>query len=475
MLFARFGDLIGRKSIFLLTLVIMGLSTVAVGLVPTSDRIGLLAPILVLLLRIFQGLAISGEFGGAVIYVAEHAPPARRGWYAGWIPATVGLSVCTSISVLLAVEWATGPVAFKDWGWRLPFILSAVPLGISVWIRMRLQESPAFLKMKAEGRESRAPIREAFGEGRNIRRALVLLFGLIAPHSTIGYLATFYTLVLLTTSLKVDTFTANTLFVVVMFCATGLCVLFSWLSDRIGRKPVILAAFALAAITYFPIFTAITRLANPVLAEAQRNVSVVLVADPKQCSLQFNPAGTAKFSTACDRAKLVLAKYSVSYRNQAAAAGAPLFAQINSTTIADSPSLEDALTKALIAAGYPRKDDPNILRIGQFSDLLNGRVLALFLLLLTLTCYGQMGQGPSASAMVEIFPTRIRYTGVSLPFQIGTGWFGGLLPAIMVAINAEAGNLFAGLWYPIVMLVCGFAIGLLFLPETKGCDLDRIP
>jgi MFS family permease len=476
--FARFGDVVGRKSVFLLTLVCMGGSTVAVGLMPTSAQIGLAAPVMVLVLRVVQGLAISGEFGGAVVYVAEHAPIARRGFYAGWIPATVGLSVAAAIGVLLACQAAVGAAAFDAWGWRLPFIVSVVPLGVSVWIRTRLHESPAFLRMKAQGRQSRAPIGEAFGRWRNLRLALVLLFGLVAPHAMIGYLSTFYALVLLTTALNVDGFTANCLFVTVMLAASALCVFWSWLSDRVGRKPVVIGAFALAVATIFPVFGAIERLANPALAQAQRTIAVDIAAD--HCAVQFNPAGMQHRLSDCDRAKLVLARYSVSYTHRRALPGAPVTVTIGTMAggrarhALRGPGLEADLARAVLAAGYPAPHDPGIIRIARLRDLVQPRAIGLFALLTLLTCYGQMGQGPSAAAMVELFPTRIRYTAISLPFQIGTGWFGGLLPAVMVAINAEAGNLFAGLWYPVGVIALGALVSLLFLPETRGRDLDTM-
>jgi MFS family permease len=473
LLWARFGDVVGRKATFLITLVVMGASTVAVGLLPTSAEIGFWAPVLLLTCRVAQGLAISGEFGGAVTYVAEHAPPAKRGAYVGWLPATVALSVFISLGVLLLVQAVLGPAAFDAWGWRVPFLISVVPLAISVWIRLRLEESPLFLKMKAEGTRSVAPIRESFTQRRNLRPVLVAL-AMVAAQSFVGYVSTFYALTLLTSSLKVGAVTANTLFLGLMLCGFLLCGFFSWLSDRVGRKPVMIAGFVLAVVTYIPVFHGVAALANPALDRAQREVPVSVVADPAQCSFQFNPAGTARFTSDCDRAKQVLAASSVAYANVAAPAGAPTTVHVGGRVLAVGPDVAQVLPAALTAAGYPAKNDPGIVAINGPGDLFDGRVIALFLLLLVLVCYAQMTQGPAASAMVELFPTRIRYTAMSLPFQVGTGWFGGLAPAVMVAINAEAGDLFTGLWYPIIGIAVGTVVCVLFLPETRGVDLDAV-
>ncbi|GAA5038482.1 MFS family permease [Thermocatellispora tengchongensis] len=472
LVWARFGDLVGRKAIFMITLIIMGLSTLAVGLLPTSAEIGWAAPVLLLTCRVLQGLAISGEFGGAVTYVAEHAPPARRGAFVGWLPATVALSIFLSLGVLLSVQFITGPEAFDAWGWRLPFLISVVPLAISVWIRLKLRESPLFLRMKAEGAQSRAPIRESFTRRRNLRVVLIAL-AMVAAQSFVGYVSTFYTLTLLTSTLKVDTLTANTLFLGLMLCAFLLCGFFSWLSDKVGRKPVMLAGFALAVATYFPIFHGVAALANPALAEAQDRVRIQLVADPADCSFQFNPAGTASFTSDCDRAKQLLARWSAAYENVAGRPDAPVTVVVDGRTLTAGPGLEAELGDALTRAGYPAEGSGTV-RIDGPGDLLDGRVVLLFLLLLALVSYAQMTQGPAASAMVELFPTRIRYTAMSLPFQVGTGWFGGVAPAVMVAINAEAGNIFAGLWYPTIMIVIGAVICLLALPETRGIDLDAV-
>lgn len=473
LLWSRFGDLVGRKAIFLVTLVIMGFSTVAVGLLPTSAEIGVAAPVLLLTLRVLQGLAISGEFGGAVTYVAEHAPRDRRGAYVGWLPATVALSVFLSLGVLLTVQKLTGPEAFAAWGWRVPFLISVVPLAVSVWIRLRLAESPVFLRMKAQGAQSAAPVREAFTRWRTLRLVLIAL-AMVAAQSFVGYVSTFYTLTLLTSSLKVDAVTANTLFLGLMLCGFVLCGFFSWLSDRVGRKPVMITGFVLAVLTYLPVFHGVAALANPALARAQEAVPVRLIADPGRCSFQFNPAGTARFTTDCDRAKQVLARGSVAYDNVPAPAGGPTTVVVGDRPVPVGSDVEQVLPGLLAEAGYPAPTDPGIVRIDGPGDLFDPRVVGLFLLLLVLVGYAQMTQGPAASAMVELFPTRIRYTAMSLPFQIGTGWFGGLAPAVMVAINAEAGDLFSGLWYPIIGIAVGTVVCVFFLPETRGVDLDAV-
>lgn len=472
LVFGRFGDLIGRKNIFLITMLIMGASTFAVGLLPTSAEIGLAAPVGLLILRILQGLAISGEFGGAVIYVSEHAPPGRRGFYAGWIPACIGLSLLLALLVVLMTQAIVGDAAFSAWGWRVPFLLSALLMLLSVWIRLRLNESPAFLKMKAEGRHSKAPIAEAFGRWRNARVALIALFGLTAGVAATGYAGTFYALVFMTSALKIDVFTANLTFAVAMLLGACSCVFFAWLSDKIGRKPIILSGCLLAALTYITIFHALAEVANPALVNAQQSVPVVVKADPATCSFQFNPAGTAKFTSPCDVAKSILARGAVAYRNEALPPGSPTNVVVGDRTVAAGPDLAKELGQAITAAGYPAAGNAQTLRLNGVSDLFAARPLTLVGLLLLLVMFAQMTQGPAAAALVELFPTRIRYTSMSLPYQIGTGWIGGLLPATMFAMNAEAGSMFFGLWYPVVVAGVTFVVGLLFLPETKDRDIS---
>ncbi|MGY3563975.1 MFS family permease [Bradyrhizobium sp. USDA 4463] len=471
LVFGRFGDLFGRKYIFLTTIAIMGASTLVVGLLPTSDQIGIAAPIILVALRILQGLAISGEFGGAAIYVAEHAPPGRRGFYTGWIPACIAFSLLLSLAVILLTQSVLDEAQFKQWGWRIPFLASALLLVLSLWIRLQLKESPAFLKMKAEGRQSRAPVREALGRWRNIRLALIALFGMSTATAVLGYTGTFYTLVFLTSTLKVDGYSANLLFATAMILGAAGCVFFAWLSDHIGRKPIILAGCAIAVVAYFGLFHTLAELVNPALYHAQRAILVSVNADPSTCSFQFNPAGTAKFTSPCDVAKATLARASVAYTNVRLPAGAPTTVTIGQETLTAGPSFAGDLAARVRAAGYPTADDPAILRLSSAADLLHGRSLQVIGLLLVLVLLAQMAQGPAAAVIVELFPTNIRYTAMSLPYQIGTGWIGGLLPATMFAMNAESGNMFFGLWYPIVFAASTFVVGLFFLPETSDRDI----
>ena len=472
LVFGRFGDLFGRKYIFLLTIAIMGLSTVIVGLLPTSDQIGIAAPIILVFLRILQGLAISGEFGGAAIYVAEHAPPGRRGFYTGWIPACIAFSLLLSLAVILLTQSILGESQFKEWGWRVPFLSSVLLLVLSLWIRLRLKESPAFLKMKAEGRQSRSPIREAFGQWKNVRVALIALFGMTTATAVLGYTGTFYTLVFLTSTLKVDPYSANLLFATAMILGAAGCVFFAWLSDHVGRKPIILGGCAIAALSYFTIFHALAERANPSLYLAQNSIAVVVRADPGTCSFQFNPSGTAKFTSSCDIAKTTLARAAVAYTNLPVSAGTTTTVTIGKDTVAAGPDFARELLATVKAAGYPSADDRAILRLSSVADLAQPRSLQVVGLLLILVLLAQMAQGPAAAGIVELFPTHIRYTAMSLPYQIGTGWIGGLLPATMFAMNAESGNMFFGLWYAVVFAVTTFLVGLFFLPETSHRDIS---
>ncbi|WFU78145.1 MFS transporter [Bradyrhizobium sp. CIAT3101] len=471
LVFGRFGDLIGRKYIFLTTIAIMGSSTLIVGLLPTSDQIGIAAPIILVSLRILQGLAISGEFGGAAIYVAEHAPPGRRGFYTGWIPASIAFSLLLSLAVILITQSVLDDTQFKAWGWRIPFLASLLLLGLSLWIRLRLNESPAFLKMKSEGRQSRAPVREALGRWKNIRVALIALFGMTTATAVLGYTGTFYTLVFLTSTLKVDAYSANLLFATAMILGSAGCVFFAWLSDHIGRKPIILTGCAIAALGYFTIFDALAERANPTLYHAQANVVVEVHADPATCAFQFNPAGTAKFTSSCDIAKATLSRASVSYRNVRESAGTPSFVNINGASIAAGPDFATRIAEHVRQAGYPAAGDGDTLQLSGITDLLAPRALQVVGLLLALVLLAQMAQGPAAAGIVELFPTNIRYTGISLPYQIGTGWIGGLLPATMFAMNAESGSMYFGLWYPVAFAASTFLVGLFFLPETSHIDI----
>ena len=472
--FGRLGDMIGRKYTFLVTILIMGLSTFVVGLRPTYASIGVAAPIILIVLRLLQGLALGGEYGGAATYVAEHAPHGRRGAYTAWIQTTATLGLFLSLMVILGTRTITGEEAFADWGWRVPFIVSIALLAISVWIRLAMNESPAFQKMKAEGKTSKAPLKESFGEWKNLKIVILALVGLTAGQAVVWYTGQFYALFFLTQALKVDGATANILVAVSLLIGTPFFIVFGALSDKIGRKPIILAGCLLAALTYFPVFGALTKAANPALAEAQAKNKVVVVADPNECSFQFNPTGTVKFTSSCDIAKQVLAGASVSYENAPAAAGTPAVIKIGETAItgysskglpADEAKKKDAEFKkavadALKAAGYPTKADP-----ARIDKVMVTAILVYLVLLVT------MVYGPIAAMLVEMFPTRIRYTSMSLPYHIGNGWFGGLLPTTAFAIVAQTGNMYNGLWYPIIIAGATVVIGGLFIKETKDVDI----
>ncbi|WP_029527532.1 MFS transporter [Polaromonas glacialis] len=474
LLFGRLGDMIGRKYTFLITIVIMGLSTFIVGLLPNYASIGVAAPVILIGLRMLQGLALGGEYGGAAVYVAEHAPQHKRGAYTSWIQTTATLGLFLSLMVILGVRTAVGEAAFADWGWRIPFIVSILLLGVSVYIRLSMNESPAFQKMKAEGKTSKAPLSESFGQWKNLKIVILALVGLTAGQAVVWYSGQFYALFFLTQALKVDGPTANILVAYSLILGTPFFVVFGMLSDKIGRKPIIMAGCLLAALTYFPVFTALTKAANPDLAAAQAANQVVVTADASECSFQFNPTGTAKFTSSCDIAKQVLAGASVSYENAAGAAGAPAIIRIGATEItsytakglpADEAKKKDgefkkAVADALKTAGYPSKADPA--KVDKFTV-----TLILFYLVLLVT----MVYGPIAAMLVELFPTRIRYTSMSLPYHIGNGWFGGLLPTTAFAIVAQTGNMYNGLWYPIIIAGMTFVIGTLFVRETKDVDI----
>ncbi|WP_394337041.1 MFS transporter [Ectopseudomonas mendocina] len=472
--FGRLGDLVGRKYTFLITILIMGLSTFIVGILPTYAQWGIAAPIILIILRLFQGLALGGEYGGAATYVAEHAPHGRRGFYTSWIQTTATLGLFLSLLVILGTRTWLGEEAFAAWGWRIPFLLSIVLLGVSVWIRLTLSESPAFKKMKEEGKTSKAPLTEAFGRWENAKVALIALFGGTAGQAVVWYTGQFYALFFLTQTLKVDGATANILIALSLLIGTPFFVIFGWLSDKIGRKPIILGGCLVAALTYFPLFALITHYANPALEQAQANSPVVVVADPNACSFQFNPVGTAKFVASCDIAKGFLARNSVNYSNEAAPAGTVASIRIGDQTIASfegagmpadqfkaqSDAFNASMTEAIRNAGYPAKADP---------EQINKPMLVLLLTVLVL--FVTMVYGPIAALLVELFPTRIRYTAMSLPYHIGNGWFGGFLPTTAFAMVAATGDIYYGLWYPIIVAVMTFFIGLFLMPETKDRDL----
>ncbi|MFM6999542.1 MAG: MFS transporter [Limnohabitans sp.] len=509
LVFGRLGDMIGRKYTFLVTILIMGASTFIVGVLPNYASIGVAAPVILICLRLLQGLALGGEYGGAATYVAEHAPAGKRGAYTAWIQTTATLGLFLSLMVILGTRIAIGEDAFADWGWRVPFIVSIVMLIISVFIRLSMNESPAFVKMKAEGKTSKAPLTEAFGQWKNLKIVILALIGLTAGQAVVWYSGQFYALFFLTQALKVDGATANIMVAVSLIIGTPFFVVFGALSDKIGRKPIILAGCLLAVVTYFPVFKALTKAANPDLAAAQATSKVVVIADPAECSFQFNPTGTKKFTSSCDIAKQRLANASVSYANEEAAAGTPAIIKVGETTVQVKYSAEDvaaakakaeakvaeltaaqpqdakaleAATKsvkdlsnektagatllgsnlgaALKAAGYPAKAD-----MAKFDKITVIAILTYLVILVT------MVYGPIAAMLVEMFPTRIRYTSMSLPYHIGNGWFGGLLPTTAFAIVAQTGDMYNGLWYPIIIAGATVVIGGLFIKETKDVDI----
>ena len=473
--FGRLGDLIGRKYTFLITIVIMGLSTFLVGLLPTYASIGVAAPIALIVLRLLQGLALGGEYGGAATYVAEHAPPGKRGLYTSFIQITATFGLFLSLIVILLCRKFLG-AEFDTWGWRIPFLLSALLLGISVYIRLQLNESPMFQQMKAEGRGSKSPLKESFGNWSNGKIVLLALFGATAGQAVVWYAGQFYSLFFLTQTLKIEPFTANLLIAAALLIATPFFVVFGALSDKIGRKPIIMLGCLLAAVTYFPIFKGLTHYGNPAIASAAATSPVVVTADPKTCSFQFNPVGTSKFTTSCDIVKSALAKAGVPYSNQEAAAGTVASVKVGSTQVASfegggidaatfktrSDVFNASLKQAMTTAGYPEKADPERINYPM-----------LILLLTILVIYVTMVYGPIAAWLVELFPTRIRYTSMSLPYHIGNGWFGGFLPTTAFAMVALTGNIYSGLWYPIVIALMTLVIGTFFLPETKDVDISK--
>ncbi|HEX5374393.1 MAG TPA: MFS transporter [Aquabacterium sp.] len=531
LVFGRLGDMIGRKYTFLVTILIMGASTFVVGILPNYAAIGAAAPIILIILRMLQGLALGGEYGGAATYVAEHAPHGKRGAYTAWIQTTATLGLFLSLLVILGTRTLVGEDAFAEWGWRVPFILSVLLLAISVWIRMSMNESPAFKKMKAEGKTSKAPLSESFGQWKNLKIVILALVGLVAGQAVVWYTGQFYALFFLTQALKVDGATANILVAISLLIGTPFFVVFGTLSDKIGRKPIILAGCLIAALTYFPLFKALTNAANPALAAAQASAPVTLTADPKECSFQFNPTGTAKFTSSCDVAKQFLAANSVNYENVDGAAGENAVIKVGDTVIpsysptkvtdADVPAAKEAAVKAkdgaaakletlkasaadadkIKAAEKDLKDagaalaafdkDPKAAATkvieGQFKKAVSGALKTagyppkadpakvnkpvIIAILTVLVIYVTMVYGPIAAMLVEMFPTRIRYTSMSLPYHIGNGWFGGLLPTTAFAIVAQTGNIYNGLWYPIIVAMITFVVGLLFVRETKDVDI----
>ena len=546
LVFGRIGDMVGRKYTFLVTILIMGLSTFLVGLLPGSASIGIAAPIILIALRMLQGLALGGEYGGAATYVAEHAPDNRRGFYTSWIQTTATLGLFLSLLVILAVQTLLSKEDFASWGWRVPFLISFVLLGISVWIRLSLSESPAFQKMKDEGKGSKAPLTEAFGTWKNAKIALLALFGLTAGQAVVWYSGQFYALFFLQNVLKVDAVSVNIMIAIALAFGTFFFVVFGWLSDKIGRKPIIMAGLLLAILTYFPLFKALTVAANPALATAQATTRATVTAAPGDCKFQFNPVGTAKFTTSCDIATAYLTRNSVPYDVvQTAAPGTAATVKIGEATIESYDSiaagdkaagLGNAFNKsvnlALHDAGYPLvrgaatvadqkldafvaanpevKLDAAAIRAGEKKMVPTEKAIKdklvtaedaagateittysvpaagaftmvadpaavnwpmVIAILFVLIVYVTMVYGPIAAILVEMFPTRIRYTGMSLPYHIGNGWFGGLLPATVFAMSAAAGDIYYGLWYPIAIAAMSFVIGMLFVKDTLGTSL----
>ena len=464
LVFGRLGDLVGRKYTFLVTMTLMGFGTFLIGVLPTYASIGIAAPILLIVLRLVQGLALGGEYGGAATYVAEHAPNGKRGLYTSWIQTTATLGLFMALLIILGIRTVMGEEAFNDWGWRIPFLLSVVLLGVSVWIRLQLAESPAFQKMKDEGKQSKAPLKEAFGNWANGKIAILALLGATAGEAVVWYGGQFYALFFLTQTIKVPAVQAQIMIVIALALATPGFILFGWLSDKIGRKPIMMAGFLLAVVTYFPLFQGITHFANPALEKALAESPVTVLADPAQCSFQLKLTGTEQYTKACDVAKSTLVARSVNYNNETAAAGAPVVVKVGSDSYtAGTPDFVKNLNAAITKHGYPASADVNQINYPM-------TVLLLFILVVYVT----MVYGPIAAWLVELFPTRIRYTGMSLPYHIGNGWFGGFLPATVFAIVAATGNIYSGLWYPIIIAAMSFVVALIFLPETKDRDINKI-
>ncbi|MCE2828834.1 MAG: MFS transporter [Sphingomonadales bacterium] len=476
LVFGRLGDLVGRKYTFLVTMGLMGFATFTVGILPNYASIGVAAPVMLVLLRLLQGLALGGEYGGAATYVAEHAPNHKRGLYTSFIQTTATLGLFAALLVVIGTRTLIGEDAFKDWGWRVPFLISVLLLGVSLWIRMQLQESPVFQKMKEEGTSSKAPISEAFGNWKNGRFVLIALLGAVAGQAVVWYTGQFYALFFLEKMLMVDGATTNILIAIALAIGTPFFVFFGWLSDKIGRKPIILAGCALAAFTYFPAFHALTEAANPALAKAQTTAPVSVVVNDNECSVQFDPVGRNKFdSKSCDIAKSFLAKGGISYSKVEAPAGTVAQIRIGNTVlIAPDPAkvngderkaaiakFQDEARAALAKAGYPSKANPDEINTPVVIAILT------YLVLLVTAVYG-----PIAALLVELFPTRIRYTAMSLPYHIGNGWFGGFLPTTAFAMVAATGDIYYGLWYPIIVAGATVVIGLMFLPETFRRNID---
>jgi MFS family permease len=477
LVFGRIGDMVGRKNTFLVTMGLMGIATFAVGLLPSYATIGVAAPIILIVLRLLQGLAMGGEYGGAATYVAEHAPEGKRGLYTSWIQTTATMGLFAALLIVIGTRTLLGEEVFKAWGWRVPFLVSIILLAVSMWIRLQLNESPVYQKMKDEGKTSKAPLTEAFAKWGNLKWVIIVLFGAVAGQAVVWYTGQFYALFFLEKMLKVDGATTNILIAIALIIGTPGFIFFGWLSDKIGRKPILLVGCALAALTYFPTFHALTEAANPALAQAQASAPITVVVNDADCSVQFDPVGRNKFdATSCDIAKSFLAKSGVSYSKVDAPAGSVASIRIGTETlVAPDPNLitgadkkaaitayQDSVKAALAKAGYPSKADPATMNKPMVIAIL------VYLVLLVTAVYG-----PIAALLVEIFPSRIRYTSMSLPYHIGNGWFGGFLPTTAFAMVAATGDIYYGLWYPVLIAGLTAVVGLFFLPETFKRRLDE--
>ena len=477
LVFGWFGDRTGRKTTFLVTITLMGVATVAIGLLPDYDQIGIWAPVLLITMRVLQGFALGGEYGGAAIYVAEHAPAEKRGFMTGWIQTTAALGLIGALAVILITRSIVGTEAFAEWGWRIPFLLSSLLLAISLWIRLKLNESPAYQRMEAESHEPRAPYKEAFGTWKNLKVVLLALVAIMFAQGAVWYCGYFYSRFFMERFLKIDTATVDQVILGITVVSAFLYVFFGWLSDKVGRKPVMLGGMILMLVAVFPGFHILTQAGNPALAAAQARAPVTVVADPATCSVQFDPVGRAAFSTSCDIAKSVLSNAGVSYANEAAPAGSVAEVRVGDAVVAsvegsamDAEALAAAradvqarITEALTAHGYPAAADPAAIDMP-----------VVFAVLLVFIIAATALYGPQAAALVELFPTRIRYTAMSLPYNVGTGWVGGLLPAASFALVAWQGNIYFGLWYTVVFTLIAAVTAFFFLPETRGRDLDAI-
>jgi MFS family permease len=459
LVFGRLGDMIGRKYTFLATIILMGVATFCVGLLPTYASIGIAAPIILVVLRMLQGLALGGEYGGAATYVAEHAPIGKRGFHTSWIQSTATLGLLLSLLVVLGCRYFTGD-QFEVWGWRIPFLFSIVLLGISTWIRLSLHESPAFVKMKEEGKVSKSPLRDSFGKWENLKVVLIALFSINAGQAVTFYAAQFYVLFFLTQFLKMDPALANSLLIVSVIIGAPFFIFFGWLSDKVGRKPVLMIGLLLATALYFPIFKTLAHYANPAIDQASRQAPITVLADPATCTFQFDPVGKAKFDSPCDKVKTFLVKQGLPYSSEAAPAGSGVQVSVGDVKLDGFD--EAALRGAVTLAGYPSQADTQSIN----KPMIVALIVAL--IIISAMCYG-----PLAALMVELFPTRIRYTSMSLPYHIGNGWFGGFLPTVSFALVVYTGDIFYWLWYPVVITAVSLVVGMICLRETKNVDLDK--